>query len=99
MKIEESFETYNEVENSFMEVAVSQQEQDMLSVRNCLLEKEQERGVEMMQEMASGSGVLNQHLRPTVGLTTSTSPRASKTESSASRLCRLFSLASRRQRS
>ena len=54
MKIEESFETYNEVENSFMEVAVSQQEQDMLSVRNCLLEKEQERGVEMMQEMASG---------------------------------------------
>ena len=26
----------------------------LLSVRNCLLEKEQERGVEMMQEMASG---------------------------------------------
>ena len=26
----------------------------LLSVRNCLVEKEQERGVEMMQEMASG---------------------------------------------
>ena len=26
----------------------------LLSVRNCLLEREQERGVEMMQEMASG---------------------------------------------
>ena len=63
MKIAECFESYNEVEDSFLKVAgaVREQEQDMLCVRNCLLEKEQDRGVEMMQEMASGSGVLNQH--------------------------------------
>ena len=36
-----------------------------LSVRNCLLEKEQERGVEMMQEMASG--VLKQLGRVSIG--------------------------------
>ena len=81
LKIAESFEKSNEVEESFLEAAIKEEDQDrllamlrkkaldmdtmdraqllafiktLLSVRNCLLEKEQERGVEMMQEMASG---------------------------------------------
>ena len=81
LKIAESFEKSNEVEESFLEAAIKEEDQDrllamlrkkalamdtmdraqllafiktLLSVRNCLLDKEQERGVEMMQEMASG---------------------------------------------
>ena len=81
LKIAESFEKSNEVEDSFLEAAIKEEDQDrllamlrkkalamdtmdraqllafiktLLSVRNCLLDKEQERGVEMMQEMASG---------------------------------------------
>ena len=81
MKIVESLETSNQIEESFIEEAVNEEDYDslltvlrkkaltidkmdrtqllafiktLLSVRNCLLEKEQDRGVEMMQEMASG---------------------------------------------
>ena len=81
LKIAESFEKSNEVEDSFLEAAIKDEDQErllamlrkkalvvdtmdraqllafiktLLSVRNCLVEKEQERGVEMMQEMASG---------------------------------------------
>ena len=81
LKIVESFEKSNEVEDSFLEAAIKEEEQErllamlrkkaltmdtmdraqllafiktLLSVRNCLVEKEQERGVEMMQEMAIG---------------------------------------------
>ena len=81
LKIAESFEKSNDVEDSFLEAAIKEEDQDrllamlrkkalamdtmdraqllafiktLLSVRNCLVEKEQERGVEMMQEMASG---------------------------------------------
>ena len=81
LKIAESFEKSNEVEDSFLEAAIKEEDQErllamlrkkalaidtmdraqllafiktLLSVRNCLVEKEQERGVEMMQEMASG---------------------------------------------
>ena len=81
LKIAESFEKSNEIEDSFLEAAIKEDDQDrllvilrkkalamdtmdraqllaftktLLSVRNCILEKEQERGVEMMQEMASG---------------------------------------------
>ena len=81
MRIVESLETSNQIEESFLEEAVNEEDYDrlvtvlrkkaltidkmnrtqllafiktLLSVRNCLLEKEQDRGVEMMQEMASG---------------------------------------------
>ena len=81
MRIVESLETSNQIEESFLEEAVNEEDYDrlvtvlrkkaltidkmdrtqllafiktLLSVRNCLVEKEQERGVEMMQEMASG---------------------------------------------
>ena len=81
LKIAESFEKSNEVEDSFLEAAIKEEDQErliamlrkkalamdtmdraqllafiktLLSVRNCLVEREQERGVEMMQEMASG---------------------------------------------
>ena len=91
LKIAESFEKSNEVEDSFLEAAIKEEDQDrllamlrkkaldmdtmdraqllafiktLLSVRNCLLEKEQEHGVEMMQEMASG--VLRQLGRVTI---------------------------------
>ena len=77
--IAESLETSNDIEDSFLEATIKEEDQDrllamlrkkaltmdamdcgqllafiktLLSVRNCLLEKEQERGVEMMQEMA-----------------------------------------------
>ena len=81
MRIVETLETSNQIEESFLEEAVNEEDYDrlvtvlrkkaltidkmnrtqllafiktLLSVRNCLLEKEQDRGVEMMQEMASG---------------------------------------------
>ena len=81
MRIVESLETSYQIEDSFLEAAVNEEDHErlvsvlkkkalsmdkmdraqllafiktLLSVRNCLLEKEQERGVEMMQEMASG---------------------------------------------
>ena len=80
MRIVETLETSNQIEESFLEEAVNEEDYDrlvtvlrkkaltidkmdrtqllafiktLLSVRNCLLEKEQDRGVEMMQEMAS----------------------------------------------
>ena len=79
--IAESLETSNDIEDSFLEATIKEEDQDrllamlrkkaltmatmnraqllaviktLLSVRKCLLEKEQERSVEMMQEMASG---------------------------------------------
>ena len=81
MRIVESLETSYQIEESFLEDAVNEDDHErlvsvlrkksltmdtmdrtqllafiktLLSVRNCLLEKEQDRGVEMMQEMASG---------------------------------------------
>ena len=81
LKIAESFENSNEVEDSFLEAAINEEDHErlltmmrkkalamdkmdraqllafvktLLSVRNCLVEKEQDRGVEMMQRMASG---------------------------------------------
>ena len=81
LKIAESFEKSNEVEDSFLEAAIKEEDQErllallrkkalaidtmdraqllafiktLLSVRNRLVEKEQERGVETMQELASG---------------------------------------------
>ena len=81
LKIAESIESSNEVEDSFLEAAIKEEDQErllamlrkkalavdtmdraqllafiktLLSVRNCLVEKEQERGVETMQEMAGG---------------------------------------------
>ena len=79
-KIVESFESYNQIEESILEEAVTEDHErlvavlrkkalamdemdraqllafikTLLSVRDCLVEKEQDRGVEMMQEMASG---------------------------------------------
>ena len=79
-KIVESFESYNQIEESILEEAVTEDHErlvavlrkkalamdemdraqllafvkTLLKVRNCLVEKEQDRGVEMMQEMASG---------------------------------------------
>ena len=81
LKIAESFENSNEVEDSFLEAAINEEDHErllsmmrkkalamdkmdraqllafvktLLSVRNCLVEKEQDRSVEMIQEMASG---------------------------------------------
>ena len=81
LKIAESFENSNEVEDSFLEAAINEEDHErllsmmrkkalamdkmdraqllafvktLLSVRNCLMEKEQDRSVEMIQEMASG---------------------------------------------
>ena len=81
MRIVESLETSYQIEESFLEDAINEDDHErlvsvlrkksltmdkmdrtqllafiktLLSVRNCLVEKEQERGVEMMQEMASG---------------------------------------------
>ena len=79
-KIIESFETSNQIEESILEEAVTEDHErlvavlrkkalamdemdraqllafikTLLSVRNCLVEKEQDRSVEMIQEMASG---------------------------------------------
>ena len=79
-KIVESFESYNQIEESILEEAVTEDHErlvavlrkkflgmdemdraqllafvkTLLSVRDCLLEKEQDRGVEIMQKMASG---------------------------------------------
>ena len=79
-KIVESFESYNQIEESILEEAVTEDHERLvavlrkkalamdemdraqllafvkmlLSVRDCLLEKEQDRGVEIMQKMASG---------------------------------------------
>ena len=79
-KIVESFESYNQIEESILEEAVTEDHErlvavlrkkalamdemdraqllafvkTLLSVRDCLLEKEQDQGVEIMQKMASG---------------------------------------------
>ena len=79
-KIVESFESYNQIEESILEEAVTEDHErlvavlrkkalamdemdraqllafvkTLLKVRNCLVEKEQDRGVEIMQKMASG---------------------------------------------
>ena len=79
-KIVESFETCNQIEESVLEEAVTEDHErlvavlrkkalamdemdraqllafvkTLLSVRDCLLEKEQDQGVEIMQKMASG---------------------------------------------
>ena len=79
-KIVESFESYNQIEESILEEAVTEDHErlvavlrkkalamdemdraqllafvkTLLSVGDCLLEKEQDRGVEIMQKMASG---------------------------------------------
>ena len=79
-KIVESFETSNQIEESILEEAATEDHErlvavlrkkalamdemdraqllafvkTLLSVRDCLLEKEQDRGVEIMQKMASG---------------------------------------------
>ena len=79
-KIVDSFETCNQIEESILEEAVTEDHErlvavlrkkalamdemdraqllafvkTLLSVRDCLLEKEQDRGVEIMQKMASG---------------------------------------------
>ena len=81
MNIAESIGRSSEVQDSFLEAAINEEDHErllsmmrkkalamdkmdraqllafvktLLSVRNCLVEKEQDRGVEIMQEMASG---------------------------------------------